>query len=320
MIVMSIKNKLRKIKNNPIGLYVWNEYRRILGKRSIKKYSDLEFIDKLYLQTTGHKVNWNNPQRLTEKMQWLKLFYRNSLMPICSDKYTVRSYLIERGYENLLNEIHGVYDDPKDINLNKLPDKFVLKGTAGSGWNLICHDKNAINWYWWKKIMHSWLKQDLYIYGREWNYKQLNGKILVEEYLEDDSGELRDYKLFCFNGNPQFMQVDESRFSDHKRVYVKESGEVIKVQDGVHGLDTFKMDKIHHELFKIARDLSRDFPFVRVDFYICNNKIYFGELTFFDGSGFYNLDPDDIDYEWGRYLDLPKANANLDLLDTIGKL
>lgn len=314
---MSIKSKLRRIKENPMGLYFWNEYRRIQGKRTLKKYSDREFIDKLYLQITGREMNWNDPQRFTEKSQWLKLFYRNELMPTCSDKYAVRSYLIDKGYEELLNEVYGVYENPDDIKIEELPEKFVLKGTAGSGWNLVCQDKNKINWYWWNKIMKSWLKQNLYIYGREWNYEHLKGKILIEKYLEDDSGELRDYKVFCFNGVPRFMQVDESRFSNHKRVYVKESGEVIRVQDGVNNLDSFEITEIHHRLFDIAKDLSKDFPFVRVDFYICNMKIYFGELTFFDGSGFYNLDPDKVDYEWGSYLILPKANANLDLLNVI---
>lgn len=314
---MNIKKGLKKIKKYPIVLYVWNEHRRIMGKKSVKKYSDKEYIDKLYLETTGRNINWCNPERLTEKIQWLKLFYRNELMPVCSDKYTVRSYIKQCGYESILNEIYGVYDDPKKIDFAKLPDKFVLKGTAGSGWNLICHNKNEINWFWWKKIMRSWLKQNIYIYGREWNYKDLKGRILIEKYLEDDSGELRDYKIFCFNGIPQFMQVDETRFTNHKRVYVMETGEIIKVQDGVHGLNSFCIQEVHHKLFDIAKDLSKDFPFVRVDFYVCNNKIYFGELTFFDGSGFYNLEPDNIDYEWGSYLHLPKANVNGDLLRTI---
>lgn len=315
--IMSVKSRLKRIKKTPIGLLIWNEHRRFCAVQIKKRYNDFEQINKMYHESTGRKVNWSEPQRFTEKLQWLKLFYRNEQMPICSDKYTVRAYLQERGYADLLNEVYAVYDNPDDIKVDQLPDRFVLKGTAGSGWNLICQDKAKINWFWWKKIMKSWLKQDLSVYGREWNYEHLDGKIVIEKYLEDESGALRDYKVFCFNGVPKFMQVDESRFTNHKRIYVKCNGEVIKVQDGIRCMETFEITEIHRKLFEIAQNLSKDFPHVRVDFYICNEKIYFGEMTFFDGSGFYTLDPDSVDMEWGSYLTLPEPNANLDIYERL---
>lgn len=317
-----IKRILKKFKKTPMGKLIHSEFWRKKSKKNIKKYSDYEFICKTYKSVLGRDVDLKNPKRFMDKLQWLKLFWRDDFATVCSDKFAVREHLEEKGYGYLLNELIAVYDNIDDFDPKDLPSQFVLKGAHGSGWNLIVKDKAKINWFIWKKIMRSWLKQNLYYYGREWNYEKQKPRIIIEKYLEDDSGELRDYKIFCFNGEPQFIEIDENRFTNHKRKYCDCSGKVLNMYDS-HGhndlsqVKPLEITSIHEEMFKIARDLSKDFPQVRVDLYECNGKIYFGELTFFDGSGFYKFEPDEWDEYWGERLILPKPNHNLDLYNKL---
>ncbi len=309
-----MENIKKIIRKTDIGNLAHREYWRIKGEKDCKKYDDYTYISMLY-RKLGRELNLKSPTRYTEKLQWLKLFYRDIRMPICSDKYEVRQYLSDKGYSELLNELIAVYDNVDDINIESLPQKFVLKASHGSGWNLIVTNKNAVNWFIWKKIMKVWMKSNLYWFGREWNYRDQKPRIVIEKYLEDDSGELRDYKIICSNGNPRFMQIDENRSTNHKRVYVDENGIPTEFQDSqaVKILKSYKFGENQKRMFEIAKDLCEDFPYVRVDFYECNDKIYFGELTFFGGSGFFNFDPDEYDYKWGELIKLPEPNNNLDL-------
>ena len=308
-------NYREKIKSTDIGNYLHLEYWRFRAQRELKKYNDYEFICWMYKKHCGLDINLTNPTRYTEKLQWLKLFYRNELMPIVSDKYEVRKYLERIGYGYLLNDLIAVYYSVDDFDVSKLPDQFVVKAAHGSGWNLVVKDKTKVNWFMWKKIMRSWLKQNLYWFGREWNYKDQKPRIVVEKYLEDDSGELRDYKIICINGKPEFMQIDQNRFSNHKRIYVDMEGKPLNFGDSQDNTDLsgFEFGDIHKEMIRIATELCQPFPMVRVDFYECNGKIIFGELTFFGGSGFFKFDPDSIDEELGAKIQLPDPNYNLEL-------
>ena len=186
----------KKVKNLPAVVYLRREYWRHRGNKEFNKYSDYEFITKKY-ESLGRSLNLSDPKRFTEKLQWLKLFWRNEDMPICSDKYEVRHYLTRRGYSELLNELICEFEDLDHFDPASLPKQFVIKAAHGSGWNLIVKDKDNVNWFWWKRIMKSWLKQNLYWFGREWNYQSQKPRIVVEKYIEDESGELRDFKVFC---------------------------------------------------------------------------------------------------------------------------
>lgn len=307
-----------KLKNLPAVVYLRREYWRRRGKKEFNKYSDYESISKKY-ESLGRHLNLVDPKRFTEKLQWLKLFWRNDDMPICSDKYEVREYLSRHGYSELLNDLICEFDDMDHFDSASLPKQFVIKAAHGSGWNMIVKDKDKVNWFWWKRIMKSWLKQNLYWFGREWNYQNQKPRIIVEKYLEDDSGELRDFKIFCFNGNPQFVQIDENRTSNHKRVYVDCEGKPLPIKDSqAHGIPSqIHFSDVQKEMIQIAADLSKPFPHVRVDFYEQNGRIIFGEMTFFDGSGFYSFDPDEWDYTIGEMLELPTPNYNLELYNRI---
>lgn len=310
---MNIKDRIRK---NTIGLLLLNEWHRLFHTRRLKRERDLSFIYRKYKEATGRELNIDNPVRYTEKIQWLKVFYRNPYMPVCSDKYEVRKYLRKRGYGYLLNELYAVVDNPDNIDINDLPNKFVIKATHGSGWNFICRDKAHVKWFLYKLIMKSWLKQNLFFYGREWNYKVIKPRIIIEKYIENEGEQLTDYKFFCFDGVVKYIQVDRDRFTDHKQSFFDVNWQPMNFTVSNEFIDEKIPDEIE-EMIKIATDLSQGFPHVRVDLYDVNHKIYFGEMTFFDGSGFYSFHPDSIDFEWGKQLKLPKANANLKLKEYI---
>lgn len=310
---MSVRSIKRKLKENLFVLFLWNEYRRIKGKIQIKKISDYKFVVDTYRRVFNRDINLQSPMRFTEKLQWLKLFYRDSAIETCTDKYTVREYLSEMGYDYILNELVGVYDSVDEICFEDLPKRFVLKISNGSGWNIICKDKSTLNWKMYKRIIRSWLKQNLYIYGREWNYSGLKPKIVIEKYIDNGDNQLTDYKFFCFNGKPQYIQVDRDRFDEHKQAYYDMEWKKINLQTGNVPVDE-ECPPMFEEMKKIAGELSKPFPHVRIDFYNIGDKIYFGEFTYFDGSGFYNFDPDEMDFEWGNQLVLPEPNYNLELL------
>lgn len=310
---MSLKSKFKK---NLLVLYVWNERRRIKGNKDLEKISDENFIFDEYKRRTGNDLNLSNPKRYTEKLQWLKLFYRDENIERTTDKYTVREYLEKKGYGHILNDLIGVYDNPDEIDLDTLPDKFVLKVSHGSGWNIVCKDKSKLNWKMYKLIIKSWLKQNLYIYGREWNYNNLTPKIVIEKYIDSGDGQLTDYKFFCFNGEPQFVQVDRNRFENHKQTYYDMDWQQINLKTNHEIVDEECPPKFE-EMKQIARELTKEFPHVRLDFYNVGEKIYFGEFTYFDGSGFYKFDPDERDFEWGAKLQLPQPNHNLELYQKI---
>ena len=314
-----VKEKLRFLKNTPVGRYAHSEYWRHRGKREAKKYDDYTFIKRMYKQELGVDIDLKDPKRMTEKLQWLKLFWRNDELRPCSDKYDVRQYITDHGYGDMLNEVIGIYDSVDEIDFNSLPDKFVLKATHGSSMNFICKNKSKENLYWWKKTIKSWLGRNLYWYGREWNYSGIKPRIIIEKYLEDSSGGLADYKISCFGGRPLNMQVDIGRYGDHSRCFVSPDGNILPFDKGHirNRIEQFEFTEAHKKMFEVAKELSKPFPYVRVDFYYCGNKIYIGELTFFDFSGFSPYYPDEYDFIYGKELVLPEPNYNLDLYQEI---
>ena len=302
---MSIKSKIR---NNLYGLLLINKLHERKNKRNLKKYSDEEQILRWYQSKSGGRVpDLVNPQTFSEKQQWYKLNDRKPLMEKCADKYNVREYIKECGYENLLNEIYGIYDNVEDLPIAELPEKFVIKGTHGSGFNLIVKDKNTVKWKIWKKIMNSWLKQDISWSGREWVYKNLKHRLVVEKYLEDESGGLLDYKFFCFNGQPQFMQLEVGRYtSNNTRNFYDMGWNLLPFGKELNHNPNVIVEKPNgfEEMKEIAKKLSAPFSFVRVDLYQVGGRIYFGELTFYPWSGYVQFEPDEIDFLLGEDFEL----------------
>lgn len=309
---MSIKRFLHYLKeDNLFFKYVWLRTRYEGRKRQLAGSSDIECINALYKQYCGHLPDLDHPKCFSEKMQWMKLYYRNELMPIVGDKYTVREYLENLGYGYLLNDIIAVYESVDDIKISELPQRFVLKASHSSGWNIIVKDKKHFNWLMAKKNMRYWLLNKIDWDGREWHYGEMKPRIVCEKYLEDTSGGLMDYKFFCFNGEPRFMQLNVDRgLPSATQNYYDLNWNLLPFGKSLPHNPIIQAEKPKHfdEMVKLARELSKPFPYVRMDFYEANGRIYFGEFTFFPCSGMPDFIPAVWDMKVGEMLTLPKAN------------
>lgn len=305
--MVSIKQIKKSIKKNPVALYLIVLRKKRKYEKYAKKYSDREFIEMLYKKSIGRVPNLDNPKCFTEKLQWLKLNYRDSSIPVCSDKYEAKKYIEQLGYSDLLIPTLHVYDTADDFNTDDLPDEFIVKATHGSGWNVICRDKEKIDWKHTRKTMDSWLHQNLYIFGREWNYKNQKPRLIVEPLM--DTKPLVDYKFLCFNGECKAMQVNHDENGIHYvDLYDSEWNLIENMSTGtapIYGKQIPKPSDFE-KMKDIAQKLSTPFPFVRIDLYNINGKIYFGEMTFFPGSGFWKITPEKNDYLFGEWLDIPK--------------
>jgi len=309
----------QKASKSSSGILLYSRFRAIFEKIALARLGDETYIRITYKKRFGREINLIDPKTYTEKLQWLKLFYRNDKMPICTDKYAVHQYLEHKGYKHLLNEIIGVYKNADHIDFESLPNNFVAKTTHGCGQNLICTDKSELDWKKWTKIMNSWLKLNVYAFGREWNYDHIPRRILVEKFIDHEP--LIDYKFMCFNGEPKFLQINSDYEGKH---YV----DFYDIEWNKVDFTYKKFTQSNHivprptqfkEMVEIAKKLSSPFPYVRVDFYNPPNKIIFGELTFFPGSGLLPLEPVENNYDelLGSYLELPTPNYNLNLLEKI---
>ena len=250
-----------------------------------------------------------NPERFTEKIQWYKLNYKNDIMPTCSDKFAVRQYIKDKGLEDILVNLYKVYTSPDQINLAELPDKFVMKVSNGSGTNFICRDKSKANqqeiindfkWFCRKVKANS---------GREWPYMKTKSVIVVEELLEDPShlnNAVNDYKIFCYNGKPEYVICISDRYSDqcNHLVYTTDWKKVYVASEGARIDENAEKPENLDEMLSIASKLSEDFPFARIDLYSVLGKIYFGEITFYPWSGYMEFEPDEFDFELGEKFEL----------------
>ena len=273
------------------------------------KMDDREFLERKFKAIFHRKIDLENPQTMNEKMQWLKLYDRNPRYTMMVDKYKVRDYIAEQLGEEYLIPLLGVWDDPDDIDFNKLPDQFVLKCNHNSGLGMcICKDKSKLDIKKTKTELRKGLKQDYYLTGRECPYKDVPRKIIAEKYMLDvKTGELMDYKFYCFDGEMKFAMVNSDRISDEptKADYFDRNFNWLDFTWGYQH-DARKPEKPEgfEEMVQIAEKLSKGIPHVRVDLYYCNHHIYFGELTFFDGSGFDRIEPTEWDYKIGRWIKL----------------
>ena len=286
---------LRKIKSR---------LTRILPRRL---RTDKMVIARRYERTFGKPINWKQPTTFNEKLQWLKIHHRDPLMTQCSDKYAVREYVRGKVGADVLNELHGVWDDVARIDFESLPDSYALKATHGCGWNVVVQNKSTLDVAATRRQLKQWLKTNYAAYAREWVYKNIPPKIICEKYLQDNAGELLDYKFFCFNGKPEFIQVDIDRYTNHTRAMFNPQWQQLDVEYTYP--KTAKAIPIPPklpEMLHTAAALSNDFPFVRVDLYNVDGRIIFGELTFYPEAGFGQFRPACWDEKFGKMLTLPK--------------
>ena len=282
--------------------------RPIIYNGPIKFIPDKMFLKIRYFFARGRRLNLKNPKTFNEKLQWLKLFDRNPEYTRMVDKYEVRKYISEKIGEEYLIPLIGVWDKVEDIDFVKLPNKFVLKCTHDSQSVVICKDKNNFDKEKSIKKLSKALKRNAYYGSREWAYKNVKPRIIAEKYMTDESGiELKDYKIFCFNGAPKVIEVDFDRFTNHKRhLYDIEWNYIpASIQYPVDPNKIINKPEKLVTMLDLAKILSKDIPHVRVDFYSIYGKIYFGELTFTHGSGYEKFEPKEFGVEMGSWLKLP---------------
>lgn len=291
-------------------------YRNIIKSRElrIKILTLLDWVpDSVMLRLqywlqTGRRLNLKNPKRFTEKIQLYKMKYRNKNMLRCTDKYEVRGFIEEKGLSDILIPIVGIYNSVEEIHYSSLPQQFVAKTTDGGGGNqvFICKDKDKISEQYFFDKLNAWMnmpksKQS----GREWAYENhYPRRILIEKMIGNGKDDLIDYKFFCFNGKVSYVYGITDRHvgvSAQFGIYDSNFNKLnVDRCDERHQEKALSKPKNYDKMKLVAEQLSKEFPHVRVDLYNINGDIYFGELTFYDGSGYMSFKPDSFDEELGR--------------------
>lgn len=277
-------------------------------KNALCSLSPLLLTRLLYYKNFKRSLNLENPQDINEKLQYLKfnIYKDNEIITECVDKYAVRNYLKRINLEYLCPKLYGKYDSVDEIDWICLPKSFVVKCNHGSGMNIICLDKSKLNIEDSKNKLKRWMKTEFWkIYG-ELQYKNVKKKIIIEELLDEN---ILTYKFYCFNGEVKISYVSLNGEDGEKEKYLdyfdKEWNRLnITLGKHEHYPGNIEKPEGYNEMVDIATMLSKDFPFVRVDLYNTNGKIYFSELTFIPTGGMMRISPSCILKEWGEWLKL----------------
>lgn len=283
----------------------------VLNILSDKQYTKLKYRLKM-----GRALNLRNPRAFTEKLNWLKLYDHNPIYVPLVDKWEVTKYVEQTiGGEYCIKKL-GLWSSFDEIDFSKLPNQFVLKCTNDSGGIVICRDKSKLDTEDARRILERSLKTNYYWHNREWPYKEVKPRILAEEYLVDESGDgLQDYKFFCFDGEPQFMFIATGRASHQTcfDFFDMDFNWIPVKQHYPNAVVTPRKPEQFETMKQLARQLSKDFKHVRVDFFAVGDRVYFGELTFTHFGGFERFEPESYDYKFGEYLqlDIPEDKRKL---------
>jgi len=287
-------------------------FKRVMSKLLRSKFfffvPDKIYISILFYLETGKKADFKNPVTFNQKLQWLKINNRNPYYTDMSDKIKAKEIVKNLiGDEYIIKNI-GIFDSVNEINISKLPYKFVIKTNHSSGSSLVV-DKNKDNFENILKHIKKDLKRNYFYVWREWPYKDIKPKILIEEYITDESSyELKDYKFFCFNGEPLYLYIASDRFSNSSKIHFDFFDIDFNRLNIKNKYENSKKDFIKPEnydkMVDICRVLSKNIPHVRIDLYNKNGQIYFGEFTFYHFSGMVNFEPDEWDYLLGDKIDI----------------
>ena len=299
--------RLKKLLSNS-----WVIFSLLAKKELLNWLPDEIFLKLIYRGRLGKKLNLRKPKSFNEKMQWLKINDRNPLYCELVDKYEVRKYVASVIGINYLIPLLGIYDSFDEIDFNKLPDQFVLKCTHDSGGLVICDSKNAFDYHMARKKITLCMKRNFYYQAREWPYKNVKPRIICEKFLQDGVySQLIDYKLLCFNGEVKCIFLISNRFSkDGYNVDVYDMHwNLIPLARRHHpnSREMISKPKSFDLMLVLAKKLTKDFTFMRVDFYDVNGQLYFGELTLYPGAGFEEFVPEIYDDILGGWIKLPSS-------------
>lgn len=279
--------------------------------RVIKNISHL-IPDKMYLKIMYYrhfhkKLNLNDPKTFNEKLQWLKLNDFHEDYVIMADKYRVKEYIANKIGNQYVVPLLGVWERSEDIDLNRMPNKFVLKCNHDSHTVFVCNNKQNFDINEIRKVLNVALKKNGYWYGRERPYKYIKPLIIAEEFLEEKGEKsLTDYKVLCFNGKAKVIEIHKGRFTDsYTQDFYSTSWEKLNIsQEGSASDHLLEKPLCFEKMIELSETLSRDLKHLRVDWYIIDGKLYFGELTFYDGAGFVPFDNPEDDIYLGSLLRL----------------
>lgn len=272
---------------------------------------DRMFLKLAYAKQFGERLNLDNPVTFNEKLQWLKIYDRNPLYTTLVDKYAVKKYVA-----NILGEQHvipniALYESVDEIEWDALPNRFVIKCTHDSGSTILCPDKNNFDLDAARVKLQRCLSNDFYSINREWPYKNVPHRIIVEEFLSESVNKdtLNDFKFFCFNGRVEFYKIDFDRFTNHGANYYDRNGELLPLGEVYCPCNPDKnlvIPSTVGQMIAFAEQLASGIPFVRVDFYDVNDIVLFGEMTFFPMAGMGKFEPEEWDCRIGEMLKLPE--------------
>lgn len=277
-------------------------------------WSDKAFIRIMFRMKMGKKLDLKAPKSFSEKLQWLKLYNRRPEYTMMVDKVKAKEYVASIIGEKYIIPTLGVWDDPDKIDFDRLPERFVLKCNHNSGLGMyICKDKSKMDLKQIKDNLRKGLAQDYYIGNREWPYKDVERRVFAETYMEDEYGELRDYKFFCFDGEVKalFIATDRSKGDHATRFdFFDENYNHLPFTNGHPNASALpEKPKMFEKMKELASKLSKGIPHVRIDFYEVGTQIYFGEMTFFHWSGLMPYEPEEWDYKFGEWLTLPSSTT-----------
>lgn len=283
----------------------------IIARKLVRFLPDKLYLKLLFHSRVGYFPNLDNPKTYNEKLQWLKLNYYRPEYSVMVDKVSAKDYVSSKIGDKYIIKTLGVWNSVDDIDWDCLPAQFVLKVTSDSGGIVVCKDKSQLDIESAKDKLKAGWGKNYYQYNKEYPYRDLTPRIIAEEYMEDESGyELKDYKFFCFDGEPKYLFVATDRQKKGEETkfdfYDLEWNHLPVVNGHPNSKEEIKQPANFDEMIEVAKKLSSGIPHVRVDLYNINGKIYFGELTFFHWSGMIAYQPLEWDYKFGEYIQLPK--------------
>lgn len=284
-------------------------------KRLLKKVSiiipDRQYLQLKYYNRMHKKLNLKKPKTFNEKINWLKLYNRKPIYTTMVDKYEAKKYVANIIGEEYIIPTIGIYDHFDDIDFSKLQTQFVIKCTHDSGGLVICKDKSKLDINKAREKINQSLKTNYFYSGREWPYKNVKPRILIEKYMEDEeTSELRDYKFFCFDGKAKLFFIATDRQNEHKETcfdFFDMNGKHLNIKNGHPNAEKVpQLPKNFKKMVELSEKISKGIPVLRVDWYEVNGKTFFGELTFSHFSGFVPFEPEEWDLKLGSMINLPK--------------
>lgn len=283
----------------------------VLGRFS-HNMSDEIYLKWRFFFETGHRLNLGRPESFNQKLQWLKLNSREDWLTNMVDKYKAKQIVAEKIGNEYIIPTYARWDNPDKLIIDDLPQSFVLKTNHDSGGVVICKDKRDFDLENAQSILRKSYHRDYYMAGREWPYKNIKRCVFAEKYISDSNGELYDYKFFCFNGKVRFLKVDFDRWTEHHANYYSPEWKLLPFGEASFPPNPDKnviRPANLEEMVRLAETLAENIPFVRIDFYDIDGKIYFGEFTLYPASGFGKFTPARYDRLIGEMLILPENNG-----------